>query len=791
MSIKQNIVVIHAGTKVSPFLGALMDSRKIRFKVIANTLLDFPVSVDKEAGAWISKELISLATSIIKDDLTSSPLASLFSKSKSIEVLQGKLTSSEQFLASWFSDVRGDQKSAFEKTIQVFDTLINYSSLPMKVFPLSYQQKRPITFKYRNQTGSPRAYQMLGYLDLKKKTIIDPLDIEASMKEQKDLDIEDLDEKESIVPAEIEKILKEADSIIISSDDFFSLAIMLKYIDVRKSIKKSQGSVLTIAPIGSRFKLDEKERILLEMFDIQPNLQGFLDLMKDVSDTLCIDSGDSDSVSSARESGFNVIVEDLIKIENKSDFLSLILKGTGVDATNVLADSKAQEAQKVPEKDSSKPVETIQSGVKEPVQVRALKPEEPASQDKKIHEESTPLKPVEVNSSATTEQKETIDKPEPVVANAKLDLSATVAKSVSKTTSDAEKNNKQEEKTDTVKSETSETVVSQESKISTPTQLEEKEKLTTPDKSKDVTKEQKSATTENKIATDGEENNTRELFNNLINQISEEQFSNLDSWIVETEKYIKKDEGNAIQVANGLVTLIRQTTKEKVRTNAINALLIISETRRIPFRNVLLVWIVSHLGDPDFSIQNTQYDIVRRMFVNEKYQDFIGELLEALITQLLTSKDMNPSKQERGRLFVQRIAYNSRKLSKYAIKAFLDLFENEHVSHNDLWPGLSSFDARLVGIELVEGFSVQKSRSISEEAKRKELGSFSLLLEDIVSSWEKGDMNRLSLLCGTISDSALRKAKRLSLAQNIKKVGTVPLEILARSLKEDAKQLET
>lgn len=217
----------------------------------------------------------------------------------------------------------------------------------------------------------------------------------------------------------------------------------------------------------------------------------------------------------------------------------------------------------------------------------------------------------------------------------------------------------------------------------------------------------------------------------------------------------------------------------------------LSETRKIPFRNVLLIWLFSHLDDPDFTIQNIQYDVIRRMIPGEKNQDFIGEFLESFINQLLTSEDMNPSKQERGRLLVQRIAYNSRKLSKCAIRAFLELFETEGVSHNNIWPGLSSFDARLVGIELVEGFSVGKSRKISEEAKRKELGSFSHLLEDIVSSWEKGDMNRLTLLCGTISESALRKAKRLSLAQNIKKVGTIPLEILARSLKEDPKELET
>lgn len=774
MSIKQDIVVIHAGTKVSPFLGNLIEQcvqRKIRFKVIASTLLDFPVPGEKDAiGGWISKELIALASSIIKDDLTSSPLASLFTRSKSIEII--KQTPSEQFLASWFSDMRSDSKTAFEKVIQVFDQLINYSSLPMKVYPLSYQQKKPISIKYRNQNGSPRAYQMLGYLDLKKKTVIDPNDIEASMKEEKkDFDIEDFDEKESIIPAEIEKILKEADAIIISADDFFSLAIMLKYIDVRKSIKKSQGSVLTIAPIGSRFTLDEKTKVLLEMFGIQPDIQGFLELMKDVSDTLCIDSGDSEIVSSAHESGFNVIIEDLIKIENKQDFLSLILKGAGLEMSSSATDAKAPESNKDAKKDSSKKGESEQHVAKENVNVRALKNEEKNGQDKKT-EEPSPDKSAE---STETESKVVPEKSESHPGSSKLELSATVAKSVAKTTSDAEKSQKEEEKKELDTTDKSGSV---------PPEQEDK---TDSQQQTDAEKEQPPSSESSEAV----ENNTRELLTNFVNQISDESIDNLDTWVKDVDKLLKKDESGSIQVANNLLSIISQTTKDKVRNNTINVFLSLSESRKITFRNVLLSWLLTHLGDPDFTIQNTQYDIIRKMILNEKYQDLIGETLDAFINQLLTSEDMNSSKQERGRLLVQRIAYNSRKLSKYAIKAFLELFEDEQVSHNDIWPGLSSFDARLVGIELVEGFSVQKSRSISEEVKRKELGSFSTLLEDIVSSWEKGDMNRLTLLCGSISESAFRKAKRLSLAQNIKKVGTVPLEILARSLKEDPKELET
>jgi hypothetical protein len=770
LSTKQNIVVLHAGTKVSSFLGMLIESRKIRFKIIVNTLLDIPVPGEKDnVVGWIGKELISTATSIIKDDLTSSPLASLFSQSMSIEVI--KLPPSEQFLASWFSEIRNDQKTAFEKTISVFDTLTNYSSLPVKVYPLSYQQKKPITIKYRNQMGSPRTYQIYGYLDLKKKTAIDPVDIKSALTEGKDIDIDSLDEKETLVPAEIEKILKEADAVIITADDYFSLTVMLSYLDVRKSIKKSQGSVLTIAPIGSRFTLDEREKVLLEMFHREPNINGFLDLMKDVSDTLCLDTGDSAVVGTARESGFNIIVEDLLKIEDKNEHLALILKAAGVDVTNFNVEIKANEPEKAKKQAMIEEIEIK----KQPVQVKVGKSEESTEAKKEVlqtevisenNEKPTEVQP-EIKNELKTDIKENSDPIETNSISNKLELSANVAKSVSKNTSDVEMTS-EEDLSSSKLVEKSVVEISGE-KISSESTLDKIENET-----------------EDEI-----ESNSREVFNRLINKLIEEDFESLESWIREVEKYIKKDDGNTIQVANGILSVIKQTTKDKVRNNAINAMLILSENRKLAFRNVLLVWLVTHLQDPDFSIQNSQYEVIRKMILNEKNQDFVGNLLEEFIKQLLTSKDMNPSKQERGRLLVQRIAYNSRKLSKYAIKAFLDLFDYENVSHNDIWPGLSSFDARLVGIELVEGFSVLKSRTISEEAKRKELGSFSHLLEDIVSSWEKGDMNRLTFLCGSISESALRKAKRLSLVQNIKKVGTIPLEILAKSLKEDPKELES
>ena len=56
--------------------------------------------------------------------------------------------------------------------------------------------------------------------------------------------------------------------------------------------------------------------------------------------------------------------------------------------------------------------------------------------------------------------------------------------------------------------------------------------------------------------------------------------------------------------------------------------------------------------------------------------------------------------------------------------------------------------------------------------------------------YQKGDIQRVLTIAGTLSDGLLRKQKRVELAEKIKKFGSVPIETLANSVEIDPKELE-
>ena len=82
--------------------------KNISDTIIANTLCDFTIVKDQDteepSSLLIQMELISLASTIVPDDLSLSPLASLFSKTKMIESIP--LLPSQQFLADWFTKLQ-------------------------------------------------------------------------------------------------------------------------------------------------------------------------------------------------------------------------------------------------------------------------------------------------------------------------------------------------------------------------------------------------------------------------------------------------------------------------------------------------------------------------------------------------------------------------------------------------------------------------------------------------------------------------------------------------------------
>jgi hypothetical protein len=808
---------------------------RIHGTIIANTLSDFKVKPTKDSkekkGGWIQFELISLASAIIPDDLTKSPLASLFSMSKMIQIVP--MTPSEQFLAAWFSELRsGDPKNAPDSIHELYRTLTNYNSLPIEVYPLSVgSQKEPISLRYRNQIGPPRAYQKFGFFDFEKPVDIEPEDLKAAIIQEKDFSLEGFDPKESVVSAEIEKIFREADAIIITANDFPSLASMLSYKDVRKSIKKTNGTVITVSPIGKRVPLHSpREEPLLQIFGITPDVHGFLELMTDVSDIIVIDEADSEYSSIAQETGFNVVVGDLTDIEANEEFMALVMKAAGLDVSTLIPDISES---------APAPSPSLQKLEHEIKQVPGLSPlvsqdvDTQNEQSSDLPENESTLEVAKPEIIDTTEDDETetrIPKDETPVKEVEPSITESMAshsshstissskrpkETVAKkpTTSRKKKSKKSKKRTKPAKKEpitkTEDSDGIEETDVTTQSidSTEGTEKIKTEDKIEttitsdtdtiDDTEsidQVSSQVDENGLEADETQSEEleettltpREFISHTIKEIEQDEESDLDQWVEDIQETVEKDESLEVQAAQGLIKLISGVLPEKVRSNALKVFMKLAEERTITFRRVVQSWLDSELNNPDFSIQDQQNTTLIKMASNNS--NFVGSVLEAFVNSILTS-DLSPAQAERARSLILRVGLNSKKLSRFVIKSYLNLYDDEKANQENIWPTLSSFDARLVAIELMELDPVI-SNKVSKEGLEKELGSFSVLLDEIITYWQQGDIDSVLSICGSLSESALRKARRLNLAQNIKKIGTIPLDTLARSLKEDAKELE-
>lgn len=843
-------MVIACGTTLSPLLKCIISTRNIPCTIVANTLGDYTVSndpKDKEGTwGWVQMELISLASAILPDDLTSSPLASLFSMSKKVSIVP--LSTSEQFLASWFSESRMNAKTGFDEIHKTFKNLTNYNNTPIDVFPLSLSLEKPVEVRYRNQTGSPRVYQQYGFFDFHKQVMLDPEDLDTALNEGKAA-FENLDPKLAVVPAEVEKLFKEADAIIIAPDDFLSLAIMLSNKDLRKAVRKCNGTVLTIAPLGERFPSSEREVPLLKALGVSPDLEvGFLELLRDVSDTIMLDTEDSDVSGQAQDEGYNVVVGDLVGIEDQEEFVSLVLKGAGLASEEVrvetipvqpdlqgLADELAKDTPStipVEQKEGNESDETISNpdegnvqpeGVTSPNEIDEVA--QPSEHDSTVNipppvdeepprtnegsteggqvdlsEESSPQGPIAEEESASpekTDPKNSLGSAQDVAKEAekvsgkeipsdgeRTSVSAPAertalapAEPTPSTSEPTEASSPVKESLQAPKAKAKEPSPGKSETPSLPDQTGSDEEHAQP---KEVTAKEEAA----------EKIPTREVLTHMLKELEDDQVQSLEEWVEQIQKGIEEDESYEAQVATSLLNIMKGVGPERVRKNALDAFLKLADddtSSDLSFKRIILSWLVNHLEDPDFSVQDQQIAILKR--IRDIKTDFVGQVLDSFVLQTLNTS--SPARKERARTLVLRTAITSKKLSKYVIRSYLRLFEENKVNRRELWSGLSSFDARLVGVELIEGYSVAKSKQVAQAATEKSLGSFSDLLALIVDAYANGDMDQVLSLCGSLSDSALRKARRLSLAQNIKKVGTIPLEILARSLKEDPKELET
>ena len=251
---------------------------------------------------------------------------------------------------------------------------------------------------------------------------------------------------------------------------------------------------------------------------------------------------------------------------------------------------------------------------------------------------------------------------------------------------------------------------------------------------------------------------------------------------------ISKDANLAIHIGNRILKEVSEDRSEISRKFGINVFAYISKDKKLNFRRILHNWLKVALDNQDFSFQKLQAKILQ--LLADFDVDIVGETLSSFLVMILTPEILAPAR-ERGKALILEVALHNTNLSKYVIRQYLKLFDDEKINQGDLWIGLTTFEARLVGIELAEGFSIAKNREIAELAIVKVLGSFIVVLNDIVSAFIYFDFDTLLNLCGTLSETALRKAKRLALVQKLAKLGSVPIETFSKSINEDPKEIES
>ncbi|MHA1983427.1 MAG: hypothetical protein ACW967_03655, partial [Candidatus Hodarchaeales archaeon] len=653
---QKKVIILETGTKISPFTKMFVETRQFKGTIIANTVLDFLVETSskesKGTETWVPLELIHLASTILPDDLTASPLASLFSRTKQISLVP--LSPSEQFLGAWFSELFKIEEKTDEISDSIkkmFNTLSSYNAIPVDVIPLTII-KNQIEIKYRNHLGPLRYYQMFGFLDMQKFVSIDPADLRTALS-KKDFKINNFDIKESIVPAEIEKYFKDAQAVIISAGDLTSLTVLLSYEDIRKVIKKTSGTVVAIAPVGSTHQVvNDRESVILEALGITPDLSGFTLLLKNVADTLIIDQNDSGDAQLMRDSGFNVVTEDLSNIEKNKEFLEVVLRSAKIDPEEI----KLEQEELI----KSSRRGNIEKLVFDVAKVPGLAVELPSpdllvtNQTAQIIEDH--LKTQNGGITINIEENPSIE----IKADSEV-----IQKTLDAIESSMEEDSNPE--------------INEKQKADRKAIQEEIEKELNDVKGKEKVKE-----------VEKEKASERDTVETLLDIIEDDKLpEDFDKYIEEIEEAIKNDSSVAIFTGNRLIEIITETGSDKIRKFGITVFTKLSEERKIGFKRIIQSWLKNALDNPDFGIQEHQAKIM--LLIAEHDPELIGDTLKAFITHVLTN-GISEIERERSKNLILQVAINNKSATKSAINQYLELFDNEEASQGDLWASLTSFD---------------------------------------------------------------------------------------------------
>ncbi|MFX0014340.1 MAG: PCI domain-containing protein [Promethearchaeota archaeon] len=742
METDTRLVIISAGVDLHPLILEFLQAG-LRFTIILNTTADFSLSnnqsKENEKGVeiWYSHEIVRLANAIVPDDLTKSPLAKLFSQP--IAQTRIPLSDAEMFLVQWISE----RKKADQSFHEFFKALNEYAGLYLEIFPLKFPEE-VVTIKTETSEVPLRYFQITGYVDRKaeQKTDIEELqkllvksqENKDKKKVKKPIDIVGLNLEADIFIEATRKVITEADAILWLAGDPCSLALLLLHKEFTKVVKESKAPATLICPSQFSFR----EQFILQLLGVKPTLLGIAELSSGIVDHLVVGPDEASEVTSLRSKGFNVIMEDISKTKGRKG-LSVILKSMGISSKEISIEPEETETKR-----SLEDLVTQLSYKVEETPIIEESDKADISIDVSTKAETPKETPKETPSSSVvlldTEQR-----------NYDFDDSSLAL------TQEMIEGLMQELTDEFPKTGQQPSGVIDEVALNSPIKENEKSEPT-------------------------------------IKYESQESFTEAIQTLLKTETINSESElvqgiGEAIQKNADMATYAAKKLTAALETQHIKLIPVYLEflkPRPLPFIKELLDWLITDLESPDF------VDFAHRVSVIISMTKYDVQFIEQLIKQLVdfhVSKSLPPVERERVRTLIGMITARNITLQRRAIRTYLDYYEVPNIKADELWLGLVKFDAVLVSLEIIE-YQSELGVKLVQDALTRNLGSFGHVIYDVFHAYQKGDLQRVLTIAGTLSDTLLRKRQRGELAEKIKKFGSVPIETLARSVEIDPKELE-
>ena len=740
---EKKLVIISVGVELSPVLSEFLVQNDLGFKIILNTTSDFllsdPDKKDNESDTndvWYSHEIIKLANNLVPDDLTQSSLAKLFAQ----PIAQTKLplTDAEKFLVQWVSE----RKKADQDFSEFFMGLTQYASKPIEISSLTFPEE-VITLKIDSEQVPLRYFQITGYINQKaeqktdleelQQLLVDSEDIKdgkGKKKGKKPIEIIGLDPNREIFAEELKKSLSEADGILILAGDPCSLAILLKHKEFTKVLKETRAPSMLICP--SRYSF--REQFILELLEIKPpSLQGIAESAKGVIDHLLVNPDEASEVKTLRSKGYNVIMEDISKLEGKKG-LATITKGVGVTLKEITQDYDS-ESEKIKTLDDlvtqlsipsdQKPLEAEGEDEESEGEESSLIEEEKEITDAKDEEQIAPIQLLDTKERNFDFVDPSLDLTQEMIEGLMQELSDEFPASPEKET----------------------------------IQMEEESSVETSDFDT-----QESFT---KAIQSFLQNGVTENSKDLINRIKESIEKNADMAAYAAKKFI--------------VSFSEETDLEKL----LPVYLDYFKTRNIIFTKEIMDWLLTDLRSPNYVLFSQKALVIVKM---SKYNINVAEQIVEQMVDYHINKSLPPREREHLRTLIGMITARDITLQRRAIQSYLVNYE-ESKKIDEIWLGLLKFDAALVAVEVIEHQNKLGVQIVQDVLMRK-LGSFGHVIYDVFNAYQKGDVQRVLSIAGTVSDGLLRKRKRVELAEKITKFGSVPIETLSRSVEMDPNELE-